>query len=153
MDCISRVSSSVFSFRWFLTQQGGTRIWLKWEMTNFKHNINQSPFDILTAREDLLPLCPVQAMANFFKLRDTHAGLLFCHSDTSPIPAGPFDAELHSCLSFCDLDTSRCKSHSFRIGLPVKRPTEVSLMLNPRAWPLEFTLDPTLCPQIDTPYR
>ena len=70
----------------------------------------------LIAREDLLPLCTVQAMIEFCKLRGTHAGPLFCHGDTSPITVGQFNAELHSCLRFCGLDTNRYKGHSFPIG-------------------------------------
>ena len=31
----------------------------------------------ISAREDILPLCPVQAMLEFCKLRGTHAGPLF----------------------------------------------------------------------------
>ena len=99
----------------FLTQQGSVCM-LKITITNFKHNTDHSPFDILIAREDHLPLCPVQAMVEFCKLRGAHAGPLFCHSDTSPITVGQFNAALKSCLSFCGLDTSRYKGHSFRIG-------------------------------------
>ena len=99
----------------FLTQQGSVCM-IKITITNFKHNTDHSPFDILIAREDHLPLCPVQAMVEFCKLRGAHAGPLFCHSDSSPITVGQFNAELKSCLHFCGLDTSRYKGHSFRIG-------------------------------------
>ena len=85
---------------------------IKITITNFKQNTDHSPFDILIAREDLFPLCLVQAMVEFCKLKDTHASPLLCHSDTSPIPV----AELKSSLSFYSLDTCRYKGHSFRIG-------------------------------------
>ena len=63
-----------------------------------------------------MPFCPVQAMLDYCKLRGTQAGPLFSHSDTSPIKVSQFNTELHRCLSFCGLDTSRYKGHSFRIG-------------------------------------
>ena len=40
----------------------------------------------------------------------------FCHADMSPISAHQFNIELQRCLAYCGLDTSRYKSHSFRIG-------------------------------------
>ena len=89
---------------------------LKITITNFQHNTDKRPFVILTEQEDSMPFCPVQAMLDYCKLRGTHAGPLFCHSDTSPITVGQFNTELHRCLSFCGLDTSRYKGHSFRIG-------------------------------------
>jgi len=63
-----------------------------------------------------MPFCPVQAMLDYCKLRGNQAGPLLCHSDTSPITVGQFNTELQRCLSFCGLDTSRYKGHSFRIG-------------------------------------
>ena len=89
---------------------------LKITITNFKHNTDKRPFVILIEREDSMPFCPVQAILDYCKLRGTKAGPLFCHRDTSPIKVGQFNTELHLCLSFCGLDTSRYKGHSFRIG-------------------------------------
>lgn len=99
----------------FLTQRGIIRM-VKITITNFKHNTNSRPFDILIEREDSLPMCPVQAMVDYCKLRGSKAGPLFCQADSSPITAGQFNAELRRCLLFCGLDTSRYKGHSFRIG-------------------------------------
>ena len=89
---------------------------LKITITNFKHNTDKRPFVILIEREDSMPFCPVQAMLAYCKLRGTKAGPLSCHRDTNPIKVGQFNTELHLCLSFCGLDTSRYKGHSFRIG-------------------------------------
>ena len=104
-----------FSDMRFLTHDGNIHM-LKITITNFKHNTDKRPFVILIEREDSMPFCPVQAMLDYCKLRGTQAGPLFCHSDTSPITVGQFNTELHRCLSFCGLDTSRYKGHSFRIG-------------------------------------
>ena len=99
----------------FLTHDGNIHM-LKITITNFKHNTDKRPFVILIEREDSMPFCPVQAMLDYCKLRGTKAGPLSCHRDTNPIKVGQFNTELHLCLSFCGLDTSRYKGHSFRIG-------------------------------------
>ena len=142
----------------FLTQQGSVCM-TKTTVTNFKHNTDHSPFHILIAREDLLPLCPVQAMVEFCKLSGAHAGPLLCHSDTSPITEGQLSAERNSCaLEFLwSRYVPSTKVIVFDLGLPVMRPTAFSLMLkfahlaagNPLA--LNFSLGPTACLQIDTP--
>jgi hypothetical protein len=85
-------------------------------ITNFKHNTDKRPFTILIEREPLLPFCPVQALEDYCKVRGQSPGPFFCFQDTSPITIGQFNAELQRCLTFCGLDTSRYKSHSFRIG-------------------------------------
>ena len=74
------------------------------------------PFDILIERELSSPFCPIQAMLSFCKSRGHQPGPLFCHPDMSPITVSQFNTELHRCLTFCGLDTSRYKGHSFRIG-------------------------------------
>ena len=79
-------------------------------------NTTQTPVCYPNRAEDSMPFCPVQAMLDYCKLRGTQAGPLFCHSDTSPIKVGQLNTELHRCLSFCGLDTSRCKGHGFRMG-------------------------------------
>lgn len=60
----------------FLTQQGLIHM-VKITITNFKHNTNNRPFDILIEREDSLPMCPVQAMVDYCNLRGSKAGPLF----------------------------------------------------------------------------
>ena len=56
--------------------------------------------------------CPYSIL----RLRGFSPGLLFCHADQSPILTHQFNVELQRCLAYCGLDTSRYKSHSFRIG-------------------------------------
>ena len=66
----------------------------------FQTEHEQSAIDILIEREDYLPICPVQAMVDYCKLRGSEAGLLFCQADSSPITVGQFNAELRRCLLF-----------------------------------------------------
>lgn len=99
----------------FLTQKGNVQM-IKITITKFKHNTTNRLFDILIERELSSPFCPVQAMLNFCKHRGHQPGPLFCHTDMSPVTASQFNIELHRCLMFCGLDTSRYKGHSFRIG-------------------------------------
>ena len=99
----------------FLTQKGNVHM-IKITITKFKHNNNHRPFDILIERELSSLFCPVQAMLKFCHTRGHQPEPLFCHPDLSPITVSQFNAELHHCLIFCGLDTSRYKGHSFRIG-------------------------------------
>ena len=99
----------------FLSHQGSIFI-IKLTITNFKHNTDKRPFDIFIQREDSLPVCPVQVMVEYCKLRDNRAGPLFCHTVRIPITVGQFNADLRRCLLFCRFDTTRYKGHSFHIG-------------------------------------
>lgn len=89
---------------------------IKITITNFKHNMDKRSFDILIKREDSFPVCPVQVMVEYCKLRGNQAGPLFCHTVASPLTVGQFNADLCCCLLFCRLDTTRYKGHSFHIG-------------------------------------
>ena len=89
---------------------------VKITLTRFKHNTNNRPYDIIIEREDSLPFCPVKSLLEYCKIRGSKPGPLFCSSDGSPITTNQFNSELRRCLIFCGFDTSRYKSHSFRIG-------------------------------------
>ena len=88
----------------------------KISISNYKHNTSNRPFDIIRAREVSQPFCPVAALLQYCSTRGDHPGPLFCNADYSPISVDQFSCELQQCLAFCGLDTSRYKSHSFRIG-------------------------------------
>ena len=49
-------------------------------------------------------------------MRGSHSGPLFCLADGSAVKTEVFTRQLKGALAFCDLDCSRYKSHSFRIG-------------------------------------
>lgn len=89
---------------------------VKITLTRFKHNTNNRPHDIIIDREDSLPFCPVKSLLAYLRLRGHSNGPLFCTFDGRPITTRYFNSELRRCLIFCGLDTSRYKSHSFRIG-------------------------------------
>ena len=90
---------------------------LKLVISEYKHNINKRPFEILIAREDCpAQFCSVQAILEYLALRGNHPGPLFCNCSLATITADQFNTQLHRCLSFCGLDTRRYKGHSFCIG-------------------------------------
>ena len=109
----TRVSSSVVQFNnvTFLSTDEA-----KISISNYKHNTSNRPFDIILTREVSQPFCPVAALLQYCSTRGDRPGPLFCHADHSPISVHQFTRELQRCLAFCGLDTSRYKSHSFRIG-------------------------------------
>ena len=98
----------------FLSMDGCIRS-LKITICHFKHNTSNRPVDIIIARDSASPFCPVQAMLDYCKVRRFLPGPLF-YLHNRPITVNQFNAQLRSCLSFCSLDSSRYKSHSFRIG-------------------------------------
>ena len=113
----THLASSVvqFSNLTFLSRNG-VKHSAKITISTYKHNANNRPFDILLAREDSQPFCPVTGLLQYCKLRGDRPGPLFCHADNSPLSVHQFNSELQRCLTYCGLDTSRYKSHSFRIG-------------------------------------
>ena len=110
--------STVFQFSdlRFLISDGKAHF-LKLVISEYKHNVNNRPFEILISREDCpAQFCPVQAIFDYLALRGNRTGPLFCHLNLAPITADQFNTELQRCLSFCGLDTRRYKGQSFRIG-------------------------------------
>ena len=61
---------------------------------------------------------PRSTLIQYCELRGSSPGPRFCHADQSPILTHQFNVELLRCLAYYGLDTSRYKSHSFRIGGP-----------------------------------
>ena len=49
-------------------------------------------------------------------VRGSNSGPLFCLADGSAVKTEVFTCQLKRALAFCDLDCSRYKSDSFRIG-------------------------------------
>jgi hypothetical protein len=85
-------------------------------ITKFKYNIKKQPFDLLLPCQDQDQICPVHTLCTYLKLRGIQDGPLFVFPDNKPITRNYFVGKLKSCLSFCGLDTTKFKSHSFRIG-------------------------------------
>ena len=105
-----------FSALTFLIDNGKPHF-LRLVISEYKHNINNHPFEILIAREDCpAQFCPVQATLEYLALRGNRPGPLFCYCSLAPITADQFNAQLQRWLSFGGLDTRRYKGHSFRLG-------------------------------------
>ena len=51
-----------------------------------------------------------------FSARGATPGPLFCFADGSPVKTSQFTQQLQQALNFCGLDSTKYKSHSFRIG-------------------------------------
>ena len=110
---VIQYSNLTFSFG---TASVGQPQGAKISIHQYKHNVSQRPFDILLARDISSPFCPVTALFHYCKVRGDRPGPLFCYADVTSISAYQFNVELQRCLTYCGLDTSRYKSHSFRIG-------------------------------------
>ena len=85
-------------------------------ITKFKHNTNNRPFVITIESEPSETFCPVQTLLDYIKLRSHQKDPLFACADGEAISTNDFNLEPRRALTFCDLDCSRYKSHSFRIG-------------------------------------
>ena len=83
---------------------------------HFKHNISGQPVQLVMTKQNNPAICPVSALIDYFHLRGTQLGPLFCFPDLKPIGRYFFIKNLKSNLSFCGLNTSLYQSHSFRIG-------------------------------------
>ena len=85
-------------------------------ITRFKHNTSNRAFSVLIESEQYEPFCPVQVLLDFLKMRGPHQGPLFSFANGDAVSTTQFNTELRRALIFCGLDTTRYKSHSFRIG-------------------------------------
>ena len=85
-------------------------------MTNFKHNAGRQPFQIVLTKQIDLNLCPVRALVQYISFRGTSQGPLFCFPGFRPVSRNFFNNKLTTLLTYCGLQHSLYKSHSFRIG-------------------------------------
>ena len=83
---------------------------------DFEHNTNRRPFSVVLERTEGTVLCPVSYLYRYSAVRGSSPGPLFCFADGSPVKTGQFTQQLRQALNFCGLDSSKYKSHSFRIG-------------------------------------
>ncbi|XP_062570270.1 uncharacterized protein LOC134232331 [Saccostrea cucullata] len=81
----------------------------------FKHNSNGVPKVISFAHGDC-KISAISATTDYLKVRTNCQGPMFVSNTGSPILRTTFDRTLRSCLRLCNLDSSRYKGHSFRIG-------------------------------------
>ena len=98
----------------FMETRKGSISAIKLTLRNYKHSDTSKPVDIFLYREH--PVCPVSLLLAYLNLRGNFPGPLFCWPDASPISRSFFTSALTAALNFCNLDVSKYKSHSFRIG-------------------------------------
>ena len=84
-------------------------------ITDFKHNSGRRPFSVVLDCATGTKFCPVNYL-RYCSMQGTTPGALFCFSDGSPVKTSHFTQQLWQALNFCGLDSSKYKSHSFRIG-------------------------------------
>ena len=77
---------------------------------DFKHNTNRHPFSVI------LEFCPVTYLHRYSTVRGTSPGTLLCFAYRCPVKTSHFSQQLHQALNFCELDSTKYISHSFRIG-------------------------------------
>ena len=87
---------------------------VKLSFSHYKHSDPSRPVDLIVYREE--PVCPVPRLIEYLALRGCSSGPLFCWPDNTPVSREYFVRSLKEALQFCDLDHTRYKSHSFRIG-------------------------------------
>lgn len=61
-------------------------------------------------------ICPVANLQTFLLVRPSFKGPLFCHYGGQPLTRYQFSTVLQKSLRFLGIDSSRFRSHSFRIG-------------------------------------
>ena len=97
----------------FLRDCNGEFAGLKLTLTNYKHSDPLRSVELFVSREQ--PVCPISRMLEYLAIRGSSPGPLFWPDNTS-ISRAYFTRSLKAALQFCDLDPTRYKSHSFRIG-------------------------------------
>ena len=66
--------------------------------------------------ENKSSICPVRLLKNYLHVRPSFEGPLFCHYGGKLLTRYQFAAVLNKALNFIRIDSSRIKTHSFRIG-------------------------------------
>lgn len=81
----------------------------------FKHNLTASPHTI-SFEHGPTDISAARAIVEYFQVRGEHEGPVFCYACGRSVKRFSFDRLLHRALQFCNLDSSKYKGHSFRIG-------------------------------------
>ena len=86
---------------------------LQLPLDNYKHKANEPPLVIFIYPEKIC--CPGKLLLDFISVRGSIQGPSFCWPDGKPISRAFFVEKLKAALTFCDLDISLYKAHSFRV--------------------------------------
>lgn len=89
---------------------------MKLSLYRYKHHYTGPPHVMQIRGDSLSKHCPVLAMKNFLAQRGSKCGALFMLCGGKPVTRTFFHSILKQSLGFCNLDCSRYKGHSFRIG-------------------------------------
>ena len=81
---------------------------------DFKHNSARCPFSVFLECAEGSTLCLVAYLQRYFSTRGATPGPLFCFADGSPVKTSQFTRQLQQ--AFVAFDSTKYKSHSFRIG-------------------------------------
>ena len=84
-------------------------------INSYKHSPGDNNKILLQKQADIW-LCPVSALNQYFRVRPKEGGPLFIFSNGKPVTRSWFTKQLEYSLNFVGADTSRYKSHSFRLG-------------------------------------
>ncbi|XP_062586591.1 uncharacterized protein LOC134248181 isoform X3 [Saccostrea cucullata] len=95
--------------------RGGTKS-MTLTLRHFKHHDSGRPVSLQIAAQTCKSICPVKAMQKYLSVRSKCQGPLFSFDGQKPISQAYFTNELRNAISFVGLDTTKYKSHSFRIG-------------------------------------
>lgn len=79
---------------------------------SYKHSKNNSSIIAIYCDKKM-----IQLFNDFKKIRGSHKGPLFCHTDQTPFTRGEIAKLLKSHLQILNYDISMYNTHSFRIGL------------------------------------
>ena len=82
---------------------------------SFKHNNGKNPKSISFSHGDAI-MSAVITLIDYLHVRISSSGPLFCRQNGQPLKRTLFDSILHKNISFCGLDSSKYKGHSFRLG-------------------------------------
>ena len=85
-------------------------------IADYKHNSSRRPFSVVLVCATGTDFCPVNSLQRYCSMRGTTLGALFCFADGSPVKTSHFTQQLRQALTFCGLNSSKYKSHSFQIG-------------------------------------
>ena len=87
---------------------------LKLSFRNYKHSYNCPTFSLTISCQ--ANFCPVNIMLKYSNIRGHQPGPLLISSGGQAVPREMFVDFLFKALVHCNLDPSRYKGHSFRIG-------------------------------------
>jgi hypothetical protein len=85
-------------------------------LRKFKHHRGGDPVYVKMESYQHIVICPVRSLITYLQCKQSSVGPLFAFIDGCPVPRSWFSTQLDFAVRFCGLNSSRYKTHSFRIG-------------------------------------